>query len=218
LAETLGRTPNAVAMKLVNFASFDPAHKQRGVKGLANASQQDKEIWLEFNTTPNKLAEQSEEAFLRLPSMPGRFQDEKFELPTGPTEAQLTRPMRLVQRFFQRVVLTSYNFACAFCGLDLPGLLNASHIIPWKDNEVLRADPRNGLCLCCLHDRAFDRGLMAVNSEYRMLLSNQLKLNANVLLHKAAFLDLKGKPINLPEKFLPHQSSLKYHLTSVFKY
>jgi len=34
LARLLGRSPNAVAMKLVNFASFDPAHRGRGVRGL----------------------------------------------------------------------------------------------------------------------------------------------------------------------------------------
>ncbi len=33
LAEKLNRTPGALAMKMCNFASFDPIHKLRGVKG-----------------------------------------------------------------------------------------------------------------------------------------------------------------------------------------
>jgi hypothetical protein len=52
-ADVIGRTPSAVAMKLVNFASFDPAHQKRNVKGLANASNLDRALWEEFETAPN---------------------------------------------------------------------------------------------------------------------------------------------------------------------
>jgi hypothetical protein len=79
-------------MKLVNFASFDPAHKRRGVKGLANASLQDRQVWEEFNVSPNELAEESEEASLRLRGLREPPPGEDFEIPTGPTEEQLTRP------------------------------------------------------------------------------------------------------------------------------
>jgi predicted restriction endonuclease len=215
LARVIGRTPNAVAMKLVNFASFDPAHQQRNVKGLTNASRQDRAVWEEFTADSNRLAEESEEASVRLGTIPEP--DEKFEIPIGPTETQITRPMRLVQDFFRRAVLASYNSACAFCGLKIAGLVNASHIIPWKISVELRANPRNGLCLCALHDRAFDRGLMAVDGKCRVQLSPQLKLSTKIALHKAAFLDLNGRMITLPEKFLPLKDSLNYHLNTIFK-
>ena len=42
LANKLGRTPSSVAMKLVNFASLDPTHKNRGVRGLSHASTSDR--------------------------------------------------------------------------------------------------------------------------------------------------------------------------------
>src|SRR5580704_15322627 len=45
LARLIGRTPSAVAMKLVNFASLDPLHQKRGVSGLKNTSQTDTAIW-----------------------------------------------------------------------------------------------------------------------------------------------------------------------------
>jgi len=217
MAKLLGRTSNAVAMKLVNFASFDPVHKKRGIKGLANASHQDMSVWEEFNSNPNKLAEESEEASLRLSGFPEPPPEEDLEIPTGPTEATLTRPMRLVQRFFRRSVLVSYRFTCAFCGLNIPELLNASHIIPWKDNINLRADPRNGFCLCCLHDRAFDRGFMSVNESNKVVISPRLKSGIIVPFHQAAFLDLEGCSVALPEKFAPYGKSLKYHFASVFK-
>jgi hypothetical protein len=37
LAQLIGRTPSAVAMKLVNFASLDPAITSTGRAGLGNA-------------------------------------------------------------------------------------------------------------------------------------------------------------------------------------
>jgi len=40
LAKLIGRTPSAVAMKLVNFASLDPAITGTGRKGLSNSSTQ----------------------------------------------------------------------------------------------------------------------------------------------------------------------------------
>jgi len=217
LAALLNRTPNALAMKLVNFASFDPVHKKRGIKGLANASRQDRSVWEEFNTNPNRLAEESEDASLRLSGLQEPPQEDDFSIPTGPTEAQLTRPMRLVQRFFRRSVLASYHFSCAFCGLSVPDLLNSSHIVPWKDDVSLRADPRNGLCLCCLHDRAFDRGFMSVNQDHKIVISPRLKLEKVVLFHKAAFFDMEGRSIALPEKFAPYEHSLRYHFTAVYR-
>lgn len=202
-------------MKLVNFASLDPAQKKRNVKGLANVSSLDRAIWEEFEAAPNKIAERSEEEFSRL-SVAVEPIDLELVLPQGPTEKQLSRPMRLVQSFFSRSVLASYGFKCSFCGLEVRSLLNASHIIPWKISVELRADPRNGFCLCVLHDRAFDRGLMTVDADIRLLISKRLKKANPVPLHRVGLLDLEGQRINLPGRFLPHSGSLEYHRTSVF--
>lgn len=203
-------------MKLGNFASFDPAHRRRNVKGLRNVSTLDRTLWAEFEAAPNRIAQESEEAFNRL-SLPAPLPAEQEPaLPTGPTEAQMTRPMRLVQSFFRRSVLTAYGYKCSFCNLDIPSLLNASHIIPWNISEERRADPRNGLCLCALHDRAFDRGLMTLDVENRLLVSERLKKTHPSAFHRVAFLDLEGRTINLPVKFLPAEKSLAYHRAYIF--
>jgi len=210
-ADAIGRTASAVAMKLVNFASFDPAHQKRNVRGLSNASSLDRAIWEEFEVAPNTIAKQSEEAFNQL-SLPSALLIEKEpQLPQGPTEAQMTRPMRLVQSFFRRSVLASYGYKCSFCDLGIREVLNASHIIPWNISQELRADPRNGFCLCALHDRAFDRGLVTVDPDHRLVISAGLKKKNAVALHRVAFLDLDGKRINLPSKFLPAAGCLDYH-------
>jgi putative restriction endonuclease len=216
-AKTIGRTPSAVAMKLVNFASLDPAQKKRNVKGLANTSNLDRAIWEEFEAAPNSVAEQSEEEFNRLSVAPDSPLEPEPSLPQGPTEKQLSRPMRLVQSFFSRSVLASYGYRCSFCGLEVRPLLNASHIIPWNVSVELRADPRNGFCLCVLHDRAFDRGLITVDADSRLLISKRVKKANPVPLHRVGLLDLEGQRISLPGRFLPHSGSLEYHRNSVFE-
>lgn len=56
LAEVLERSPSAVAMKLSNLASLDPAITSSGRKGLDGATQLDKKIWAEFNSHPSENA------------------------------------------------------------------------------------------------------------------------------------------------------------------
>lgn len=204
-------------MKLTNFASFDRAHKSRNVKGLANASRLDRAIWEEFNANPNILAEQSEEAYARLelPSaVPAKVEP---AIPSRPTEAIATRPMRLVQGFFRRSVLAAYRYSCAFCRIDIPAVLTASHIIPWTANVELRADPRNGLSLCALHDRAFDRGLMCVDERLRLRVSGRVEPKTHSEVFHACFAALEGQPISLPERFHPYVSSLQYHRSTIFE-
>jgi len=215
-ANAIHRTPSAVAMKLSNFASFDPAHKKRKREGLSNASSLDRAIWEEFESAPNKVAAQSEEEFNHLSVPVESPMETEPQLPEGPTEKQLSRPMRLVQSFFSRSVLASYGFKCSFCGLEVRSLLNASHIIPWNVSVELRAQPRNGFCLCVLHDRAFDRGLISVDSNSRLMISKRVKKTNPVPLHRVGLLDLEGQRINLPGRFLPDGKCLEYHRASVF--
>ncbi|MBZ5504977.1 MAG: HNH endonuclease [Acidobacteriia bacterium] len=216
-ANAIGRTASSVAMKLVNLASFDPVHKQRNVRGFANASKLDRALWAEFEAEPNQIAEQSEDAFNRLAILGQLPEEQEPILPEGPTEKQLTRPMRLVQSFFRKSVLASYGYKCSFCALEIRALLNASHIIPWNVSIELRADPRNGFCLCVLHDRAFDRGLMSVGADHHLLISSRVKKANPAPLHRVAFLELEGQRINLPGRFLPDEECLKYHRTSIFE-
>jgi hypothetical protein len=48
-----------LAMKLVNFASLDPAITASGRKGLGNASATDRQVWNEFHADWDRLAVQS---------------------------------------------------------------------------------------------------------------------------------------------------------------
>jgi putative restriction endonuclease len=218
LAQNIGRTPSAVAMKLVNFASLDPVQQARQIRGLSNASRADREIWYEFNANSEQLAFESQQA---LQNLSGNLRDTKRverAVSSGPTEAFRTVRTRLVQGFFRDAVLSSYDFKCAICNLDLPELLSASHIIPWSANVLRRADPRNGLSLCSIHDRAFDRGLLSVGESFDVLLSTRLKTSfSQCRLHLVAFLEVEGKPIYQPKRFAPDTVALAFHRENIFR-
>jgi putative restriction endonuclease len=221
LAQKLNRTPSAVAMKLVNFASFDPAHQARNVRGLSNASRADRVVWDEFNANPEQLAYESQQAFHRiLPDFLSGVEQmgrDRELFPSGPTESRRLVRVRLVQSFFRDAVLSSYEYRCAMCRLDLPELLNASHIIPWSKSVERRADPRNGLALCSIHDRAFDRGLLTITETFTVLTSKRAKAKTSGRLHSVALIEVEGEVLSLPKRFLPDLAALAYHRERIFR-
>ena len=84
---------------------------------------------------------------------------------------------RVGQYFFRMAVLNSYENRCCVTGLKRTELLVASHIKPWKvsDERTERTNPTNGLCLNSLHDKAFDRGLITLDKNYKIIVSRKLK-------------------------------------------
>jgi len=163
LAKVLGRTPGAISLKLTNFARLDPELQARGIKGMQHGSKGEPAIWQEFDNDPETLAFESERL---LAQFTGRKLEEiaeidENELPKEGLERERMVRTRVNQHFFRTAVLSAYDFKCCVTGLDVPELLIASHIIPWAKDAKQRMNPRNGLCLNALHDRAFDRGRKA---------------------------------------------------------
>ena len=95
----------------------------------------------------------------------------------------------------------------------------ASHIKPWNvsDEKTERTNPQNGLCLNALHDKAFDRGLMTIDSKYQIVLSDKIKDSAMDENTKSWFMSYSGKEIMLPDKFLPRKDFIEYHNDVIFK-
>lgn len=67
---------------------------------------------------------------------------------------------------FKSRILTSYSNKCAFCGLQLK-LIDAAHIVPVQHNGT--DETSNGIALCALHHRAFDRNLVTLNGDYQVI-------------------------------------------------
>jgi predicted restriction endonuclease len=121
-----------------------------------------------------------------------------------------------VQSFFRAAVMISYGSRCAVTGLAMPELLVASHIIPWNASVEHRADPRNGLCLNALFDRAFDRGLLTFDEDWRLVLSKRLRSEAKASPHACSLLDVEGTKLRLPKRFPPAAKAIRYHRDMVY--
>lgn len=215
LSKRLDRTPSSLSMKMGNFARLDPTHQKRNVKGLSHGSKLDKDIWEEFNENWEKLAYQSELLLEKL-DMPREDTAEEEISKREKTETTRQVRTRLIQSFFRSTVLSGYHFSCAICKINLPMLLNASHIIPWSVNKALRADPKNGISLCALHDRAFDRGLISFDENYKTIISKQVLLKKPSEMHRISLIDIQGRKIQLPERFKPDIKALEYHRNHIF--
>lgn len=223
LAQLINRTPSAVAMKLVNFASLDPAITSTGRSGLGNASSLDREIWAEFHADWEGLAIECSRLRTALAESKGAVatpvldMDEAASLEdfTGETRRVVTE-QRIKQHFFRRAVLSSYRGRCCMSGLSEPRLLIASHIVPWSKDKANRLNPSNGLCLSSLHDRAFDKGLLTVTLDYKIMVSPLLEKQYENEFVRHAFFDLNGKSIELPERFAPHEAFFEFHNANIF--
>ncbi len=230
LAEILRRKPGSVAKKLFNIASHDPEQIKRGVVSLPHSNKFDKEIWNAFEEDNSGLINKSKEILASLTNttiesvldVDVQANDSNLDIevelyPDGSTR-ETTIYARIGQRYFRDAVLSSYDYKCCVTGLTEKKLLIASHIKPWKDSDPKkeRTNPRNGLCLNALHDKAFDQGYITINDRFEMVMSNKLK-EANMDEETREWLySYDGKQILLPKKFYPSKEFIEYHNDVVF--
>lgn len=187
LANLLGRTPSSIGMRLGNFASIDPYHQKRGVGGFKNGMNQVKPIWEEFFHDQEKLIYLSEEILAKKQNttIESKYQDILSDIKDLKGETVLREvKTRVNQCVFRQMVLANYATKCAITGIDIPGLLLASHIMPWSKNEEHRLNPENGICLSALYDKAFDKGLIGINQNYQVMLSTTLKKKKDLPFYK----------------------------------
>lgn len=177
LANIIGRTPSAVSWKLVNFASLDPSLQARGISGAKNCSKMDREIWNEFYENWEELGFESEKLIAEYKNEPTEKSAEIFvdDLPKEGKEREAIVKTRENQSFFRKNILSAYSYKCCITGISVPDLLIASHIRPWAEDVKNRLNPRNGLCLNALHDKAFDKGRISIPHDYNLFVSRKLK-------------------------------------------
>jgi len=123
------------------------------------------------------------------------------------------------QDYFRRMILTNYGSRCALTDIDIPQLLLASHIIPWKDitHKQDRLNPCNGICLSALYDKAFDKGLITFSpDDYTVIFSSALRENETKNYYDQHFGCIIGKKLTLPSEHLPDRDFLAYHRDNVF--
>lgn len=184
LAAALGRSSGSIAMKLANFASLDPKITESGRKGLEGASKLDRATYAEFGQDWTVLVARAQGLWTTQverasPPTPNRLKDKvsefRFEPYQGASTTEALVNQRVGQDFFRRAVLANYEEACCITGIAEPRLLTASHIKPWGKDIENRHNPANGLLLSATLDRAFDRGLITVDQNRRIHVSQQLR-------------------------------------------
>jgi putative restriction endonuclease len=136
---------------------------------------------------------------------------------TGLSHILLPQPCE-EQILFREAVLDAYGHACALCGYDVRlgsadlGL-GAAHI-QWRPaggpDHVT-----NGLALCAVHHRAFDRGAVSLDHDHRILVSDRLSGRTGL---EEWFRTLAGRKARLPREdaLEPARAYLDWHRQNVF--
>lgn len=223
LAKAIDRTPSALAMKLVNIASLDPAITNTGRSGLSAASAKDREMWAEMQQDWEKFAVEANRAVEAVQSDHASDLQPQTQASQEPTlqgdlgeERLTTTHARIGQSFFRDALLSAYRGRCCITGLAIPELLIASHIVPWRTDRANRVNPRNGLLLSALHDRAFDSGLITIAEDMTVRVGSELANETDGFLAETIGA-YAGRRIELAEKFQPEREFLEYHRQEIFR-
>ena len=230
LAAKLGRVPNAIKLKVLDFAALDPRNRFQGHDQLQNPRPPDEAFWKRYQQDKENVLLNSEEEIRRV------FQvgpDNSLEVseagfvarsersvrpPTGETEVTASVKLRRGQDFFREMVLSNYGGCCAVTGINVRELLIASHIVRWADHAEHRLDVRNGICLSRLHDAAFDAGLIGFGPGFKLMLSKRLKQFFPQQILEASFAAFEGQRLRLPPGAIsPNPQFLAEHLEKVFR-
>lgn len=219
LANLIGRTPNSIALRLVNFASVDPVLKARGIKGMDGGTKIVQPIWDEFYHNQEELVFLSEQILANKEntSIENKYQELLFDIKDLKGETAIRQvKTRVNQSVFRQMVLANYAAKCAITGIDIPELLLASHIMPWSINEEHRLNPENGICLSALYDKAYDKGIIGIAPNYKVIFSTSLKSKKETSYYKNNFAPIENLKISEPLKYLPKKEFLEFHLDTIF--
>jgi putative restriction endonuclease len=168
-------------------------------------------LWEVYNTPELDAAELGRRlARKKIKSIEALVSDRDIDFSTKEGKEVLRQTKaRVNQDFFRDMILLDYGAQCCVTGLNVPGVLRASHIVAWKDDKPNRLNPANGLCLSATYDAAFDRHLISFDEDYRMIFSPQLKEYYTNEAFKTQFRAFEGKRISLPKRYCPDQAFLE---------
>jgi len=119
---------------------------------------------------------------------------------------------------FKREIPKIYNNTCCISGMKIDAtisisMVDACHIIPFSKsyNDTIT----NGIALCPNLHRAFDRGLIAIDNNYRVVVSKTFKEDETNYSIKV----FENQKINLPkqEMYYPLIENIAWHKENIFK-
>ncbi len=141
-------------------------------------------------------------------------------IPTGQWEESTLLKTRTRDPRFRPDVISAYGHQCAICSYDirlqdqLMGL-EAAHILCHANGGP--DEIANGLALCVIHHRAFDRGGIGLGCNLELLVSSDLRGKSEAWSYW--FQRFAGRPIQTPFEswHQPGTDFLQWHRTQVFR-
>jgi len=205
-------------MKLGNFQSLDPEFINSGKVGLRNASKMDRRIWDQYENDWEGLCARYYDIEREFTDSDLIIEEGEIEIPYGGFYT-ISKRERKGQNLFRDTVLNAYDNRCCITNIDEPSLLIASHIKPWSVSDPVKEklNPSNGVCLNALHDLAFDKGLITISTDYRVVISKRLSNNLSKEAYDMNFGIYEENKISLPNRYKPDRNFLEYHNTEVFE-
>ena len=120
---------------------------------------------------------------------------------------------------FRINVLRAYEYKCAICGFDVklgtsPIALEASHI-KWESHGG-PSETMNGLALCVMHHKLFDRGAFTLSRQWQILVSDDVHGSVGRQEWLMAF---HGQTISFPQRrsYYPEMEFISWHVNEVFQ-
>ncbi|MFF4771540.1 phosphorothioated DNA-binding restriction endonuclease [Microtetraspora fusca] len=121
---------------------------------------------------------------------------------------------------FRENVLMAYEYCCAFCEYDgwLDGTavgLDAAHVRWWAFEGP--DDVANGLCLCAIHHKLFDKGVLGLTSDRTITVSARFVGRTSAA--KDVVLSLAERPARAPQPGLApvDAAHIEWHRRQVFR-
>jgi putative restriction endonuclease len=125
--------------------------------------------------------------------------EEPFELKVQQPKVTYEATKRPNQSAFRIAVFGRYGPRCAVCEMSVIDLMDAAHLVPKSESGT--DDPRNGLPLCALHHRAFDKYLFAIDPQsHKVILKPNGPSASDLCITKQSIGHLRARP---------HQDSLR---------
>ncbi|MFY0523992.1 HNH endonuclease [Archangium gephyra] len=90
---------------------------------------------------------------------------------------------RMRTSYFSGRVLERHGFVCAVCGTGVRDLIVAAHIRGWAQDKGNRANPANGIALCCFCHVAFDACLIAISPTGELMVSQACREDSIAMAH-----------------------------------
>lgn len=159
-----------------------------------------------------KLLNEIENKILREPSIEYRKEIQHF------LELHEEEEIFLRGSLFKREIPKIYNNTCCISGMRIDAtsnvsMIDACHIVPFSvsyDDTVT-----NGIALCPNLHRAFDRGLISIDDDYKVLVSSGFSEDQS----NYGIREFQGKTIQLPKMkgYYPLKDNFAWHRSKVFK-